>query len=79
MTTDVVGSIRPALDAQTTEVPSWGEPYKAIVVTDQNGRRHGRIEWLASEMGDEFTIALHELFLAATRSEHRPSVPSAAS
>ena len=73
----IVGKIGPEPTARITEAAGWREPYRVFEVTDQSGRRHGLVQWLASDdVGDNFGLALHEIYLAATQAE--PSAPSVA-
>ena len=77
---DIVGEIRPVLDARLTAIVGWEEPYKTVVVTDQTGRRHGRIEWLTAEADDAaFAAAVLEMYLALSHATRTTSEPSAAS
>lgn len=62
---DVVGSIKPALDHKITEAPCWAGPVRTLVIFDGSGNRHGRIEWLASEVDQSFLDALNELCQSA--------------
>lgn len=55
---DIVGSIPSQVSRTITEAPSWTEPCRILILSDANGRRHGRIEWLDSEMDDAFFRAL---------------------
>jgi hypothetical protein len=62
---DIVGSIGPA--ASLKEAPAWQGASRIIVLEDSSGVRHGRVEWLASEIDEDFKRALFDLYAAATR------------
>lgn len=70
---DIVGSIRSAVTPLVTEAPGWEEPCRILIVKDVSGRRHGRIEWLESEVDEEF---LQRLAVMATTAMREASDPS---
>ena len=76
---DIVGCIAPKADAVVTEATAWTEPCRIMILTDSQGRRHGRVEWLASEIDEAFVAELHQLFLVATHSVEPKTAPSVAS
>lgn len=76
---DIIGSIAPAPEAVLSELPAWTEPVRVIIIADQFGRRHGRIEWLASEVDAAFLAQAHILFLTATAAMAGTPIPSVAS
>ncbi len=72
----VVGSIRP--EAKLSEAPAWTEPCRIYIITDAHGRRHGRIEWLASEVGENFDNAVLRLYTASQQDADPKPKPSVA-
>jgi hypothetical protein len=53
------------------EIPQWSEPTRTIVLKSPDGVRRGRVEWIASDVTDEFLEKLEELLALtiAPRSE----------
>ena len=76
---DIVGSIAPAADIR--EAPAFTEPCRTIEISDPAGRLHGRIEWIASEVDEDFSRALLELYATAVKSTGlaRVTAPASAS
>lgn len=62
---DIVGRIAPQLEI--TETPSWDAPSKCLFLEDADGRLHGRIEWLASEVDEDFLRELAHLCAIAMK------------
>lgn len=55
---DIIGSIPSHVSRTITEAPAWVEPCRILILSDAEGRRHGRIEWVDSEVDDAFFRAL---------------------
>lgn len=68
---DIVGSIRSAVTPLVTEAPGWEEPCRILIVKDVSGRRHGRIEWLESEVDEAFLRMLDGLATSAMSESSR--------
>lgn len=75
---DIVGRIAPSGNPVMTEGEQWPELCRHIFLKDSQGRRHGLVIWIESEVDDEFLESLHQLYLTATRygTEARPSCAS---
>lgn len=58
MEPSVVGSIPSQTSRTITEAPAWTEPCRILILSDAEGRRHARIEWVDSEVNDAFFRAL---------------------
>lgn len=61
----IIGSIR--LEPRITEAPAWEENARILIISDSEGRRHGRVEWLESEVDVTFCEALESLASVAMR------------
>lgn len=64
----IIGNIGNEPDMR--EAPAFTAPTRAIEVSDAAGRLHGRVVWLASEMGADFEIALSEFCRTALDGFH---------
>lgn len=70
----IVGSIGPA--AEITEAPGFEAPTRTLLLSDSSTNLHGKLEWLASEVDEEFLAELAVLCSVAMRSRlgRSPSV-----
>jgi hypothetical protein len=72
----IVGSIGPA--AEITEAPGFAAPTRTLPLSDTSGNLHGMVQWLSSEVDEEFLAELAVLCSVAMRSRlgRSPSVGS---
>lgn len=76
---DIVGTIKPQEAAAVSEAPAWEEPCRILIISDGTGRRHGRIEWLTSEVDEAFQAELAVLCSVAMRARKSASGSPSAS
>lgn len=73
---DVIGRIGPAVDI--SETPGFDAPTRTLLLSDTSANLHGRLEWLASEVDEQFLAELAVLCSVAMQSRLSRS-PSAES
>lgn len=71
---EIIGSIGP--QSEITEVPGFEAPTRTLLLSDTSTNLHGKVEWLASEVDEEFLAELAVLCSVAMRSRlsRSPSV-----
>lgn len=64
---------------ELTESEAFDAPTRTVNITDDSGRLHGRIQWLADEVSEGFQRGVLRLYVEATTDQTAIRSPSAAS